>query len=170
MTVVEATTAELLEEKPALSDGLTELLDVDAAEKTWTFDDVPFDSGTFGELVSRGVVEKRDGEYALADRAAVKRALGMEAETNDRTAGTSTGNNSAGSFFKDISIPDLHVERPVATLGLVGALALVVPVAVGDPESVCRAVNAVHGGVRRVGVRARGCVGGSGGVSTAVRL
>ncbi|CCQ33126.1 dolichyl-diphosphooligosaccharide--protein glycosyltransferase [Halorhabdus tiamatea SARL4B] len=126
MTDVEATTAELLAEKPALADGLKELLDVDAAEETWTYEDVPFDSGTFGELVSRGVVEKRDGEYTLADREAVRRALGVEQETDEEMAGTASGSSSAGSFFEDISMPDLRVQRPVATLGLVGALALVV--------------------------------------------
>ncbi|WP_136689053.1 LamG-like jellyroll fold domain-containing protein [Halorhabdus amylolytica] len=124
MTDVEATTAELLAEKPDLEDGLKELLDVDAAEETWTFDDVPFDSGTFGELVSRSVVEKREGEYALADRAAVRRALGVEQEADEGRERDTTG--SAGSIFEDISMPDLRVERPVATLGLVGALALVV--------------------------------------------
>lgn len=121
---MEATTAELLAEKPDLEDGLAELLDVDAAEETWTYEDVPFDSGTFGELVSRGVVEKRDGEYALADREGVRRAVGVEQEADEgRERDTA---DSVGTFFEDLSMPDLRVERPIATLGLVGALALVV--------------------------------------------
>lgn len=126
MTDVEATTAELLAEKPDLEDGVEELLDVDAERETWTFEDAPFDSGTFGELVSRGVVEKQDGEYALADRAAVQRVLGVEQEASADTTRDSGGDSSTESFFEDISMPDLRVDRPVATLGLVGALALVV--------------------------------------------
>ena len=123
MTDVQAVVAELLEEKPALHDGLETILDVDAADETWTFDDVPFDSGTFGELVSRGVVEKRDGEYTLADRDAVRQALGIEStdevsEHSDR--------NSPASLFEGVSMPNRRVERPVATFALVGALGLVV--------------------------------------------
>ncbi|WEL20555.1 STT3 domain-containing protein [Halorhabdus sp. BNX81] len=125
MTDVEATTTELLAEKPDIADDLEELLDVDAAAETWTYEDVPFDSGTFGELVSRGIVEKREGEYTFADREGVRRALGVEQEADKGTARTSPGNRSGG-IFEEVSLSDLRVERPVATLGLVGALTLVV--------------------------------------------
>lgn len=55
---------------------LEAVLEADSDTETWTFDDVALDSGTFGELVSQGIVEKHDGEYRLADRAAVQRAIG----------------------------------------------------------------------------------------------
>ncbi|QSG12831.1 Dolichol phosphate-mannose mannosyltransferase [Halapricum desulfuricans] len=69
MTDVRAATESLLEDRPDLETALEELLAVDAEHDTWTFEDVPFDSGTFGELVSRDIVEKTDGEYRLRDRA-----------------------------------------------------------------------------------------------------
>lgn len=46
--------------------------------ETWEFDDVGLDSGTFGEVVSTGVVEKKDGEYCVANREAVRAVLDGE--------------------------------------------------------------------------------------------
>ncbi|SFC72441.1 dolichyl-diphosphooligosaccharide--protein glycosyltransferase [Halobiforma haloterrestris] len=54
---------------------LETLLEVDAEHETWTFDDLPLDSGTFGELVSRDLVAKTDGEYRVASREGVRAAL-----------------------------------------------------------------------------------------------
>jgi dolichyl-diphosphooligosaccharide--protein glycosyltransferase len=58
---------------------LETVLAVDDAESMWTFDDVELDSGTFGEIVDRGFVEKVDGEYRVTDREAVRAALEGEA-------------------------------------------------------------------------------------------
>ncbi|QSG08040.1 UDP-glucose 6-dehydrogenase [Halapricum desulfuricans] len=60
-----AATESLLEDRPDLETALEELLTVDAERDTWTFDDVPVDSGTFGELVSREIVETRIKEAEM---------------------------------------------------------------------------------------------------------
>lgn len=67
-------TRNLLEERPELAATLEELLDVDDSGP-WTFDDIAVGSGTFGELVSRGIVEKEDNAYQIADREAVRAAI-----------------------------------------------------------------------------------------------
>ncbi len=54
---------------------LETVLAVDADHETWTFDDLPLDSGTFGELVSRELVTKTNGEYEVASRKGVQTAL-----------------------------------------------------------------------------------------------
>ncbi|WP_302081622.1 STT3 domain-containing protein [Salinibaculum rarum] len=69
---------ELLQDRPDFEAALEDVLEVDATRETWTFDDVPIDSGTFGQLVSEGVVEKADGEYRLANPDAVRAALDGE--------------------------------------------------------------------------------------------
>src|SRR6056297_2054577 len=80
------TVQEFLDER---SDGETVLeavLAVDADHGTWTFDDVNLDSGTFGELVSRGIVTKVDGAYQVAAPAVVESVLTgeeLEKPTND---------------------------------------------------------------------------------------
>jgi dolichyl-diphosphooligosaccharide--protein glycosyltransferase len=69
---------ELLADRPDFEDALEDIHEVDADHETWTFDDVPIDSGTFGQLVSEGVVKKVDGEFRLADPDAVRAALDGE--------------------------------------------------------------------------------------------
>ena len=81
---------ELLEDRPDFEDALDDIHDVDADNETWTFDDVPVDSGTFGQLVSEGVVEHVDGEYRLADPDAVRAALDGEAHPTDATTADGT--------------------------------------------------------------------------------
>jgi dolichyl-diphosphooligosaccharide--protein glycosyltransferase len=82
--------AELLADRPDFEDALEAVHTVDGEHDTWTFDDVPIDSGTFGQLVSEGVVEKDDGEYRLANPDAVRAALDGEPEpaspTDDGTS------------------------------------------------------------------------------------
>ncbi|QSG05111.1 Dolichol phosphate-mannose mannosyltransferase/LamG-like jellyroll fold domain [Halapricum desulfuricans] len=114
-----AATESLLEDRPDLEDRLKGLLAVDAEHDTWTFEDVPFDSGTFGELVSRGIVEKTDGEYRLRDRAAVEAVLDPDAVEDD----TSDDSSLSLPDGPALSLPD--VDR-VTAIGLGGALALVV--------------------------------------------
>jgi len=57
---------------------LEAVLEVDSELSAWTFEDVSIDSGTFGELVSRGIVRKVDGEYQLADPESVQAILDGE--------------------------------------------------------------------------------------------
>jgi len=116
MTDVRSATDTLLSEKPALEEPLRGVVAVDEANDTWTFDDVPLDSGAFGELVSRGIVKEADGEYALTDREAVRRAL--DGGSND-----STSDEPSTSVLD--SVPSVEIDR-VAAAGLVGALALLI--------------------------------------------
>lgn len=103
---------DLLDERPELEPAAEAVLE---PEEPWAFEDVNVDSGAFGELVSRGVVERDGDEYRVADRAAVRTALdgGAPAEETDR--------NGASNF--DVSLPD--VDRLELGL-LLGALLLVV--------------------------------------------
>jgi len=109
-------TEALLTDKPHLESQLEAVLPIDEANDTWTFDDVPLDSGAFGELVSHGIVEETDGEYALADREAVRRALDGESDEQ-------ADDEPTASIVE--SLPEVEIDR-VAAAGLVGALALVV--------------------------------------------
>ncbi|EJN57911.1 STT3 domain-containing protein [Halogranum rubrum] len=74
MTDVRAATNALLEDRPAIEPALRELLELDE-RGPWTFHETSLDSGTFGEVVSAGIVEKTDGAYRLADPDAVQAAL-----------------------------------------------------------------------------------------------
>jgi len=90
MSDVRNATDEVLANRPSIEDDLHDVLAVDANAETWTFDDVPLDSGAFGELVSRGIVEATGDEYRLADRDAVQAALDGDAPVEGETA-TDTG-------------------------------------------------------------------------------
>jgi len=72
------TLEEFLDENGDGEETLETLLDADATHETWEFGDIALDSGTFGEVVSRGIVEKVDGAYQLADPAAVRAVLSGE--------------------------------------------------------------------------------------------
>ncbi|SEU04861.1 MFS transporter [Natrinema hispanicum] len=83
--------ASFLEEHDNGDRALKTVLAADVDHETWTFDDVDLDSGTFGELVSRGIVTKVDGAYQVADPAVVESVLtgeelGKPTDDNDLTA------------------------------------------------------------------------------------
>ncbi len=71
-------TREILEEKSGLKSSIEEIYKIDRDKETWTFHDISVDSGVFGELVSRGIIEKKGGRYRLKDRKAVKSAIKKE--------------------------------------------------------------------------------------------
>ncbi|AHF99639.1 hypothetical protein HALLA_13450 [Halostagnicola larsenii XH-48] len=71
--------ARFCEERADGEETLEILLETDAVHETWTFDDLPVDSGTFGELVSRDLVAKIDGEYRVSSREGVR--AGLEGES-----------------------------------------------------------------------------------------
>ncbi|ELY67346.1 hypothetical protein [Natrinema versiforme] len=74
-------TASFLADHDDGEQALEAVLAVDADHETWTFDDVDLDSGTFGELVSRGIVSKADDAYQVAEPTIVEAALtGEEVE------------------------------------------------------------------------------------------
>jgi dolichyl-diphosphooligosaccharide--protein glycosyltransferase len=116
MTDVREATDDLLAEKPALESDLRELLAVDERADGWTFDEVPFDSGTFGELVSRDIVAKDGDEYEIADPTAVRASLDGDSEV------TSEGKQSRLEL-PSVSLPS--VSRAEAG-GLGAALAFLV--------------------------------------------
>lgn len=106
--------AAMLAERPELASALESVRPIDDDAETWTFEDVPIDSGTFGELVSADLVEKVDGEYRLPE--ATRRALDGDAKEAD------TQQESADL---DLSLPTVEVDRRAAG-ALAGALAVVV--------------------------------------------
>ncbi|MFC4550044.1 MULTISPECIES: STT3 domain-containing protein [Halorussus] len=115
MTEAREATDDLLAEKPGVEADLREVLSVDERTDGWTFDDVPLDSGTFGELVSRNIVSKDDGEYALSDPRGVRASLDGEPASEDGEKGTSVP-------LPSLSLPSISRETAVA---LGGALAFV---------------------------------------------
>ena len=113
--------AALLDERPDLEPALRRVLAVDREHDTWTFDDLDVDSGSFGELVSKGVVEKVDGEYRIDDPDVVARALDVE-----QTAG---GDGRTAGSGRSVSAPDVSLSAP--SFDRSGALADVDRVAAG---------------------------------------
>ncbi|PSP33928.1 hypothetical protein BRC64_02175 [Halobacteriales archaeon QH_10_67_22] len=92
--------ADLLAERPDLESPLAALLAVDDEADTWTFEDVPVDSGAFGELD------------------AVRQAIERDSAVEEGTATT------------DVTTPSVNVALPTVDAGAAGlfggALALVV--------------------------------------------
>lgn len=108
--VADATTSFLADHEDG-EQALDAVLKVDADAETWTFDDVALGSGTFGELVSRGIVEKQNGEYRVAEHSVVQSVLAGEEIATDQSDDRSL------SFEYDIDLRALSA--------LLGALAVV---------------------------------------------
>ncbi len=104
MTDVREATDDLLVEKPDVESGLRELLAVDERQDGWTFDEAPFDSGTFGELVSRDIVIKDDDGYEIADPPAVRASLDGEEPTGDDRA-------AEGFELPSLSLPSVSRQE-----------------------------------------------------------
>ena len=117
---------DLLEAGRVHPEELRELVETDESTETWAFDDVPLDSGAFGEIVSRGIVDKRGGEYALADRAAVVAALDGESTAERRNATDEDDGSVVADIRKSVLAIDVSsVWSLAATLGLVALFRLV---------------------------------------------
>jgi dolichyl-diphosphooligosaccharide--protein glycosyltransferase len=118
--------ADLLADRPDLESPLAALLAVDEDAETWIFDDVPVDSGAFGELVARGVVEKTDDEYRLADPGAVRRALADEptsataSEADSRVTSPDASTSEVAISFPQIDVPISLPQIDVRAAGLLG--------------------------------------------------
>lgn len=93
MSDVREATHDLLADSPALADPLHALLDVDA-DGPFEFDDVPLDSGQFGEVVAAGLVEDTGDGYRVVDRDAVRRAL--DERGTDESASEASSSSAAG--------------------------------------------------------------------------
>ncbi|MBV0925222.1 hypothetical protein KTS45_13535 [Halomicroarcula limicola] len=106
----------VLEDRPELAAATEDILAVDAERETWTFDDVPVDSGMFGELVSSGIVEKADdGNYRVANPNTVRASLGDEPAADESSSLETPDFSNA---FENIAI------EPRAIAMLAGALAV----------------------------------------------
>ncbi|MFB6139695.1 MAG: STT3 domain-containing protein [Halosimplex sp.] len=111
-------------EDPEFESALSAIADVDADSDDWTFDDVPVDTGTFGRLVSRGVVEDADGGgYRLADPDAVRAALEGAADARD-------GGSAATDPGRSVELSDFGLGRTPGWLPAVGAALAVVALVV----------------------------------------
>jgi dolichyl-diphosphooligosaccharide--protein glycosyltransferase len=116
MTDVRRAAVDLLEERPTAEETLRTLLD----RETATFDELPADSGLFGEIVSSQVVERTDdGSYEIADRDAVRAVLDGEPRVDGADRAVSAGPLTA------VVDHARNVDRTLAA-GLTGAIALVV--------------------------------------------
>ena len=110
----------LLEERPDLESAVATVLEVDDRLEKWTFGDVGVDSGAFGELVSRGIVERDDDKYRVADPASVRAALDGEPTTGESEDQLRSLVDDV--FERPIGDFDLH---PRAVAALAGALVVV---------------------------------------------
>ena len=108
--------ADLLTDRPEFEPALRDVLAVDERRDGWTFDDVPVDSGTFGELVSRGVVESDGNEYRLADPAAVRAALdGEDAPASGGDTGPSASSADESGFPSGLDVDASALGSPLRT-------------------------------------------------------
>ncbi|GGN91969.1 LamG-like jellyroll fold domain-containing protein [Haloarcula pellucida] len=110
-------TVALLEDHPEREQTIRSLLTLDAERDTWSFDEAALDSGTFGELVSRGIVEKVDGEYRIADRAATQAAL--DGDARPQSDGTEPQEDGLSLDISLGSVDWTLVGSLVALVGLV---------------------------------------------------
>jgi dolichyl-diphosphooligosaccharide--protein glycosyltransferase len=93
---------------------LKAVLAVDNRESTWEFSDVELDSGTFGEVVDSGLLERVNNEYQVVDQAAVRAAIEGEEFTG-------ADESESGSKFER----EFDIEWPTVG-GLLSALVVVV--------------------------------------------
>lgn len=116
---VEEATRSLVDDQPEIEQPLREVVELDSDSNGWTFDDIPLDSGQFGELVSRDIATKTDGDaYQLADPEAVRRAIGATPQPE------TTNGQTDRDFALPVSVPAVDT-RVVATVA-VGLLAVVI--------------------------------------------
>ena len=108
-------TALFLEDHTEGTQALEAVLAADAEMTTWTFEDISIDSGTFGELVSRGIVRKVEDEYQLADSESVQAVLNGDSIPNEASTDTTS------SILPFRSINRRAVAGLVVALGVVAA-------------------------------------------------
>ncbi|MFB6074577.1 MAG: STT3 domain-containing protein [Haloarculaceae archaeon] len=119
----EETVTAILDDRPDLESALAAVLATDEREEYWSFEDVPVDSGEFGELVAADIVEETDEGYHLVDPASVHTALNgdEERQSTDRTTSSMS-----------VSLPAID-RRTVAFVGAsLAFVALVRAFPVGD--------------------------------------
>ena len=91
------TTWSLLESNPDLQEDIESILETDEEWHRWDFDDIDADSGTFGKLVDRGLIEKDGSKYTVADRTAITEAISdYQNGTKQTTAKTPPNTDDEG--------------------------------------------------------------------------
>ena len=73
----------IIDDRPETQHIFNEILRIDDEHTVWTFEDIEADTGLFGELVSRGVIEKHNNGYSLANPTAVDSALAHRDNLDD---------------------------------------------------------------------------------------
>ncbi|WP_262180218.1 STT3 domain-containing protein [Haloarcula laminariae] len=116
MDDVREATDDLLADRPDIESALEEILDIDE-NGPWTYDDVSIDSGTFGEIVSRNIVEKKGDSYRVADRSAVQAAL------NDETIESESDTSSFD--LSSIRLPEIGKRNALIVASALAFVALV---------------------------------------------
>jgi len=123
-----AAVSDVVDERPELETALEAILEVDDANTEWTFDDVPVDSGVFGELVSRGLVEQADSGdgYRIADPETVRVVLADE-PAEGAAADSRDDSQTSGSLLDSGELSERVPEVDTYTIGsLVGGLIAVI--------------------------------------------
>ncbi|WP_415380102.1 hypothetical protein [Halosimplex sp. TS25] len=112
--------ANVLDERPELESPLKTALAIDEETDAWTFEELPVDSGAFGELVSRGLIEQvEDGEgYRVTDPRAARVAL-----ANDGRDELGTGGGSKGVSDRGPPLGGDTLAAPVYTVDLTAVTA-----------------------------------------------
>ena len=118
MAGVREATDSFLADYPESADALQSIVERDR-QGEWTFDDIPLDSGRFGELVSRGIAEQASDGYRLADRQAVEAALTGEPESQ-------AGADQSEPRRPQISLPTSVTVDPRVVGAIVSSLLVVV--------------------------------------------
>ncbi|SDZ98762.1 dolichyl-diphosphooligosaccharide--protein glycosyltransferase [Haloplanus vescus] len=119
MSEVREAAEDFLSEYPDTEDALSEIVALDQND-VWSFEDVPLDSGIFGEFVSRGLAEQVDGGYRLVDRQAV--IVALEGDTDG--AGSNATTKSRLDTDISVGLPTLKrllPEQPSRVFGAIGA-------------------------------------------------
>ncbi|MDB9252678.1 hypothetical protein [Halorubrum ezzemoulense] len=133
----EETTAaarEFLADHPEVEDALAALVERDARDEPWTFDDIDLDSGRFGELVARDLAREVDDGYRLRNPDAIRAAIDAgPADAGDATDASSTATAPTDAGPGASTGESAHDAAPsrfstavdldgLTLLGLVGAL------------------------------------------------
>ena len=119
---VEGGVEELLAERPDLKTPLQEVLTVDENEDRWSFEDVPVESGPFGEFVNHGVVERVDNHYRLTDQTAVREAVRTDSKPDAPSESSSSLETLLGSGRPFSAIESGTVWYIAGALALVAAI------------------------------------------------
>ncbi len=128
-------TQELLEKQPELEADLREVLAVDAEADTWDFDDVPLDSGQFGEVVSRDLAERTDDGYRLVDRSAMQAAIEGDPPEYTTDEDEATESQQASIATLKTTLRDLS---PGTVIGVLIGLLMIAGTRSGTYRSVLR--------------------------------